>query len=333
MPEVLGSVTGSPWIYVVIAASVLLDVFVPVLPSGVLVIAASTAAAGTTAADAADLPTAAARSAAGNGHLIEVLLLVLCAAAASVLGDLVAWRLAWRGGDRFDRAMARSRRLTSAQEQLGSALSRGGGALVVLARFAPAGRSVVSLTAGATHRSARDFVPWSALAGVAWAVYSVGLGYLGGQWLGASWLGTAVSVLALFLAGGLAAYLIRREPAAAAAAASGADADATASEAVTPDDAAAGADTAAAREPAPGPGPGPWRESGPGPGPEPGPWTGFAAGVGSGPGAGMLLPGPTTFPLLPMLPVLPAMRAVVDEDSGIEDGTVTPTATVPSAPA
>ncbi len=52
MPEILGSVTGSPWIYVVIAVSVLLDVFVPVLPSGVLVIAASTAAAGTTAADA-----------------------------------------------------------------------------------------------------------------------------------------------------------------------------------------------------------------------------------------------------------------------------------------
>ncbi|OEV23820.1 hypothetical protein AN220_22645, partial [Streptomyces nanshensis] len=118
----------------------------------------------------------------------------------------------WRGGDRFDRAVARSRRLTTAQEQLGRALSQGGGALVVLARFAPAGRSVVSLTAGVTHRRAREFVPWSALAGVAWAAYSVGLGYLGAQWLGASWLGTAVSVLALFLAGGLAAYLIRREP-------------------------------------------------------------------------------------------------------------------------
>ncbi len=74
---------------------------------------------------------------------------MLCAACASVLGDLAAWRLAWRGGDRFDRAVARSRRLTTAQEQLGRALSQGGGALVVLARFAPAGRSVVSLTAGA----------------------------------------------------------------------------------------------------------------------------------------------------------------------------------------
>ncbi|MGY1435561.1 DedA family protein [Streptomyces reniochalinae] len=212
MPDILGSVTGSPWIYAVIAVSVLLDVFVPVLPSGVLVITAATAAAGTTAADAADLPSAAARHAAQSGHLMEVLSLVLCAAGASVLGDLAAWRLAWRGGDRFDRALARSPKLASAQEQLGRALSKGGGTLVILARFAPAGRSVVSLSAGAAHRRARDFVPWSALAGVAWAAYSVGLGYLGGQWLGTSWLGTAVSVLALFLAGGFAAYLIRREP-------------------------------------------------------------------------------------------------------------------------
>ncbi len=215
MPDILGSVTGSPWIYAVIAASVLLDVFVPLLPSGVLVIAAATAAAGTTAADAADLPSTAARHVSGSTHLAEICLLVLCATAASVLGDLVAWRLARRGGARFERAVARSRRLTTARERLGSALSRGGGTLVVLARFAPAGRSVVSLTAGASHRTAREFVPWSALAGLAWAGYSVGLGYFGGQWLGASWLSTGVSVFALFAAGTLAACLIRREPRAA----------------------------------------------------------------------------------------------------------------------
>ncbi|MBO0518025.1 hypothetical protein J0695_40840, partial [Streptomyces beijiangensis] len=68
----------------------------------------------------------------------------------------------------------------------------------------------VSLGAGAAHRKAKEFLPWSALAGVAWAIYSVGLGYFGGQWLGASWLGTAVSVLALFGAGSVAALLMRR---------------------------------------------------------------------------------------------------------------------------
>ncbi|MYS91688.1 MULTISPECIES: DedA family protein [Streptomyces] len=195
MLEHVGSLFGSPWIYAVVTLSVLLDVFLPVLPSGVLVITAATAAA---AGSAADVP--------------DILVLTLCAATASVLGDLAAYRLAWRGGDRLDRAISRSRRLTTAQERLGAALARGGGALVVLARFAPAGRSVVSLGAGAAHRRARDFLPWSALAGLTWAVYSVALGYFGAHWLGASWLGTAVSVGALFGAGAGAAYLMRREP-------------------------------------------------------------------------------------------------------------------------
>ncbi|SCK40738.1 DedA family protein [Streptomyces sp. WMMB 322] len=208
MLEILGSVTGSPWLYGVIAASVLLDVFVPLLPSGVLVVAAGTAVAGT-AADAAQLPSHA-RDAAEAAHLPEIVALVLCAATASVLGDLVAYRMARRGGDRFDRALSRSRRLKAAQEKLGQALAGGGGALVVLARFAPAGRSLVSLTAGAAHRRAKEFVPWSALAGLTWAAYSVSLGYFGGRWLGATWLGTAVSVLALFTFGTLAAYTLRR---------------------------------------------------------------------------------------------------------------------------
>ncbi|WSU49635.1 VTT domain-containing protein [Streptomyces sp. NBC_01092] len=201
--EDVGSLTAGPWIYVVVALSVLLDVFLPVLPSGVLVITAATAAAAGSGAATGQVP----------GEVPDILALTLCAATASVLGDLVAYRLAWRGGARLDRAIASSRRLTSAQERLGTALARGGGALVVLARFAPAGRSVVSFSAGATHRSARDFLPWSALAGLAWAVYSVALGYFGAQWLGPTWMATAVSVAALFAAGAVATYLVRRKPA------------------------------------------------------------------------------------------------------------------------
>ncbi|MFD5798961.1 DedA family protein [Streptomyces diastatochromogenes] len=200
MWESVGSLAAGPWIYVMVALSVLLDVFVPVLPSGVLVITAATAAA-------------AGSGAAATGEAPDILALILSAATASVLGDLVAYRLAWRGGERLDRAIARSRRLTAAQERLGEALSRGGGALVVLARFAPAGRSIVSFCAGAAHRRARDFVPWSALAGLSWAAYSVALGYYGARWLGATWLATGVSVAALFGAGAAAGFLVRRRPA------------------------------------------------------------------------------------------------------------------------
>ncbi|MFF7384059.1 VTT domain-containing protein [Streptomyces griseoluteus] len=203
MLESVGSLAAGPWIYAVVAVSVLLDVFLPVLPSGVLVVAAATAAAAGTGAAAGQVPH----------DVPDILVLILLATTASVLGDLVAYRLAWRGGERLDRAIARSRRLTSAQERLGEALSRGGGALVVLARFAPAGRSVVSFCAGAAHRRARDFVPWSALAGLSWAAYSTALGYYGTRWLGTAWLATAVSIAALTGAGAAAAYLMRRRPA------------------------------------------------------------------------------------------------------------------------
>ncbi|QTD98284.1 DedA family protein [Streptomyces cyanogenus] len=202
MLESVGLPAAGPWIYAVVALSVLFDVFLPVLPSGVLVITAATAAAAGSGAAAGRVPH----------EVPDILALILCAATASVLGDLVAYRLAWRGGARLDRAIARSRRLTTAQARLGEALARGGGALVVLARFAPAGRSIVSFCAGAAHRRARDFVPWSALAGLSWAGYSVALGYYGAQWLGATWLAAGVSVAALFGAGAAAGFLVRRRP-------------------------------------------------------------------------------------------------------------------------
>ncbi|RXS77627.1 hypothetical protein EST92_21550 [Streptomyces sp. TM32] len=196
--------------YVVVSCSIVLDVFVPILPSGILVIAAATTSAGAGSAVDAVGRVEVAASVHGGAPLAPVFSLLLCAATASVLGDMVAYRLAWRGGDRFDRAIGRSRRLTAAQRRLGTALTRGGGIVVVLARFAPAGRSVVSLGAGVAHRTVREFLPWSALAGLAWAAYSVSLGYFGGQWLGTSWVSTALSAVALFAAGSAAAYLMRR---------------------------------------------------------------------------------------------------------------------------
>ncbi|EHM24452.1 hypothetical protein SPW_7159 [Streptomyces sp. W007] len=260
----MGALTSSPWIYAVVALSVLLDVFLPLLPSGVLVITAATAAAaGTTTVSGA------------GGQVPSLVVLILCAASASVLGDLVAYRLAWRGGDRLDRAIARSRRLTSAQERLGAALSRGGGALVVIARFAPAGRSVVSLGAGAAHRRKRDFLPWSALAGLAWAGYSVGLGYFGGRWLGSTWFGTAVSVLALFVAGALAAFVVKR-PATRTATTAEAEATDTAPTATTTDSPVAGA------------------------------VSGYASGSGSGSSSAALAAAPKTPPLVSVPAPTPA---------------------------
>ncbi|MFD5424436.1 hypothetical protein, partial [Streptomyces sp. NPDC127084] len=98
--------TGSPWIYAVVALSVLLDVFLPVLPSGALVITAATAAAaGSTAATAA-APAGVAAEHAPPQDVPSLLALLLCATTASVLGDLVAYRVGWRGGVRLVRGGA-----------------------------------------------------------------------------------------------------------------------------------------------------------------------------------------------------------------------------------
>ena len=210
MQDTLGTLLYAPWIYVIVAVSVLLDVFVPLLPSGALVVTAATAAAGT-AADVAGLPTPG-----PHPHLPQLFLLVLCAITASVLGDLLAYAAALHGGRRFGDSIVRSRRLSAAAQRLDLALTRGGGPLVVLARFAPAGRAVVSLGAGVTRRRKREFLPWSALAAVVWTGYSVGVGYLGGQLLGASWFSTGLSLLALLAAGVFAVRLLRRAPAPAA---------------------------------------------------------------------------------------------------------------------
>ncbi|MDT0266759.1 VTT domain-containing protein [Streptomyces sp. DSM 44915] len=207
MQETLGILLYAPWIYVAVVLSITLDVFFPVLPSGALVVTAAAVAA-----DAAANVTALPEPPTPGGVLPQVALLALCALTASVVGDLLAWWIGRRGGRRYGPAIARSRRLSRAHTRLDDALKRGGGALVVLARFAPAGRAVVSLGAGVAERRARDFLPWSALAALAWTAYSVGVGYLGGQLLGASWLSAGLSLLALVGAGVLAARVLRPRP-------------------------------------------------------------------------------------------------------------------------
>lgn len=195
MIDQLGALLSSPWVYGLVALSIVLDVFLPVLPSGALLIAAATAG-----------------SATGQTFAVfETVMLALCAASASLLGDLAAYGLARRGGQWLDRRLQRSRKLSAAQERLGEVVRQGGGPLVVMARFAPAGRTIVSIAAGAAQRTTAQFLPWSALAGVIWAVYSVGLGYLGGQWLGASWISSALSFCALVGAGAVAARMFAQQ--------------------------------------------------------------------------------------------------------------------------
>ncbi|MFE3937260.1 hypothetical protein ACFXPJ_26710, partial [Streptomyces goshikiensis] len=86
MLETLGSLTTSPWIYAVVAVSILLDVFLPVLPSGVLVITAAAAAAAAGATGPVPVPVPVPE------RVPDIMALLVIATTASVLGDMAAYR-------------------------------------------------------------------------------------------------------------------------------------------------------------------------------------------------------------------------------------------------
>lgn len=185
MPE-LDHLLASPWAYAVVMALILCDVYLPVLPSGTSLIVATVYA--------------------HTGATNEFVLLG-CAALASTLGDWLAFRLAARGGSTRIRArLARWRRVARADDRLRATLRGNLGRTVVFARFIPAGRCVVTFASGSDpairHRA---FQPWSAVAALCWATYTVGLGYLNVLLFQTAWVSAVVAVAALITVGALLA--------------------------------------------------------------------------------------------------------------------------------
>lgn len=187
----LAPILGSPWIYLVIIALVLCDVYLPVLPSGTTLILATVYA--------------------HTGHTSEIILLMI-AAGASTLGDHLAFRAARAGGPRLRRLVARAPRLARADERFRAMVRNRTGRAVVFARFVPAGRCLVTVTAGSDpDLPLRRFQPWSAVAAMAWAGYTVGLGYLNALLFHTTWVSAVTAVGSLFVVGTL---LARTRPAA-----------------------------------------------------------------------------------------------------------------------
>jgi membrane protein DedA with SNARE-associated domain len=184
----------SPWVYLAVMALIMCDVYLPMLPSGTTLVVATVYA--------------------HNGGTSEWLLLA-CAAVASTLGDLVAFGLAERGSDRIRRVLNRLPRLSRADARLRGTLRRHTGRTVVFARFVPAGRCVVTFGCGTDPQlPLRRFQPWSAVAAISWASYTVGLGHLNALLFHTSWFSALTAVISLVVVGTL---LARSRPAAALA--------------------------------------------------------------------------------------------------------------------
>lgn len=153
--------------------------------------------------------------------------LVVAAAAGAIAGDHLSYSIGrWTVRGRLRHNPRSGRRPTKAERlQVWAArqLDRRGAALLIVARFIPGGRTASTFMAGRTSYSLRRFSPATVGAGVLWASFAAGLGYLGGhtfheQTLLATGLGMA---LAIGFAGLVEVVLSRRERRAAAGSGAG----------------------------------------------------------------------------------------------------------------
>jgi membrane-associated protein len=152
-------VSGSPWTYAFLFAISALDVIIPLVPSETSVILAGVLAS--------------------SGDL-ELVLVILFAAAGAIVGDNTAYWIGRTVGHRLvDRWFKGERRkqVDWAHRQV----EERGGYLIVIGRFIPGGRTAVTLSCGMLEMRWRRFIAFDAAAGLVWGVYAAMLGYVGGR--------------------------------------------------------------------------------------------------------------------------------------------------------
>ncbi|MGM7677560.1 DedA family protein [Microbacterium sp. A94] len=153
---------ASPWLYLVMFATAVLDGFFPPIPSETVLVAAAAVA---TSTGETNLP-----------------LLIGVAAIGAMIGDNLAYAIGRTiGTTRF--AWMRRPRVAAAFERAQRTLRRNGAGLILGARYIPVGRVAVNMSAGALSYPWRRFLPFSILGGITWAAYSAGIGLLAGHWL------------------------------------------------------------------------------------------------------------------------------------------------------
>jgi membrane-associated protein len=151
---------ASGWAYAILFVLAFLDALVPIVPSETSVITAGVVAA------AGDL---------------SLPLVILFAAAGAFAGDNTSYFVGARYGTRINQRFFQSEKAKARIAWAHGQVQERGGELIVVARFIPGGRPVVTLSAGTLGYPWRRFVLFDAIASTIWAVYAALLGYLGGH--------------------------------------------------------------------------------------------------------------------------------------------------------
>ncbi|HET7554371.1 MAG TPA: DedA family protein [Gaiellaceae bacterium] len=151
---------ASGWAYAILFVLALLDAVIPIVPSETSVITAGVVAS--------------------QGDLSLALVIVFSAAGAFA-GDNTAYWLGNRYGRRINDRFFSSDKSKQRVEWAHRQVEERGGELILIARFIPGGRTVVTLSAGTLEYPYRKFVLFDAIAASTWASYAALLGYFGGQ--------------------------------------------------------------------------------------------------------------------------------------------------------
>lgn len=148
----------APGSYFAIFALVGADAVVPIFPGETTLNAASTLAS--------------------QGEL-SLGVVMLAGALGAIVGDSTLFLIARRSSARLEPQLTRARanRRVEAAFQF---LDRGAPMLLLTGRYVPGLRFVVNATLGVSDMPYRSFLPWSALGGLMWSVYTCGLAYLVG---------------------------------------------------------------------------------------------------------------------------------------------------------
>lgn len=157
--ELLEVAVSSPWLYALVVAVVAADSVVPVLPGETIVITAG--------AYAAALGTP------------QVLPLVLAALVGALLGDIAAHHIG-RGAGPLARRVRGVRIGQKLFDWAEDGLLRRGGPVILVARFIPGGRTATNIASGVIGYPRPTFLIIAGIAGLAWSIYYVAVGYAGG---------------------------------------------------------------------------------------------------------------------------------------------------------
>jgi membrane-associated protein len=151
---------ASGWAYAILFVLALRDAIVPIVPSETSVITAGVVAS--------------------QGDL-SLPLVILFAAADAFAGDNIAYWIGHRYGTRVNDRFFTSEKARGRVEWAHRQVQERGGELIVIARFIPGGRTVVTLSAGTLEYPYPKFILFDAIAASIWASYAALLGYFGGS--------------------------------------------------------------------------------------------------------------------------------------------------------